>query len=288
MQSNGNTEVGASPDLQTENDGPSSSFFLVFLTAIQNLTSSISSLLVNAWSSTTSLIGMPLSYCQAWLLSCFTYIWDGFVWLGSSTLSFLSWLWQWIVIGCTSLLKLPYSAFEYLSYFACSVYSFLSSSATYLYGFLPFATSNDSGLHETDSEKDAFSFIAWVSNLSPAEQLSGAYVKVTEAAQSSGTVLWDSWLWLVVSIGEVFSALASLVLWGLSSILAAILYILTGLWMMLTYIWLTLVGIIGMFASALSSLAPKASTPASVHVAKVSWLFTSSSTPKVILNYFLK
>ncbi|XP_064080466.1 uncharacterized protein LOC135197276 isoform X2 [Macrobrachium nipponense] len=261
LQSHGKT-AGAS-DQTTENDGPSSSFLFLFFALVRDLTmsvvSGISSFFAYLGSSiTTNTMGL-ISLCQTGVTNGFESVVAGFLWLGTNTLSLFSWLWSWIVVAFTYLLKLPILLWELVSNVVLGIYSFLSSSATYLYGFIPFIFSKDPSRNETSIENNTFSIVAWVANLSPAERLNEAYVTVVAGTQSSGTLLWNAWMWLVLGLGDLFTALASYVAIGLSSLWAAIVYGLSGIWSVLKFVWLALASILWTAATFVSALAPNTS-----------------------------
>ncbi|XP_066965627.1 LOW QUALITY PROTEIN: uncharacterized protein [Macrobrachium rosenbergii] len=261
LQSHGKT-AGAS-DQTAENDGPSSSFLFLFFALVRDLTvsvvSGISSFFAYLGSSiTTNTMGL-ISLCQTGVTNGYESVVAAFLWLGANTLSLFTWLWSWIVLAFTYLLKLPFLLWELVSNVVLGIYSFLSSSATYLYGFIPFIFSKDPSRNETSIENNTFSIVAWVANLSPAERLNEAYVTVVAGTQSSGTLLWNAWMWLVLGLGDLFTASASYVAIGLSSLWAAIVYGLSGLWSVLKFVWLALASILWTAATFVTALAPNTS-----------------------------
>lgn len=226
LQSRGKTAGATDP---TENDGPS--FFFIFFKLVSDLVfwvySGISSTLAAVWVTTTGTCTWLATACKGVLVFAWLSIVNMFTWLGSLAVSFAA-----------SLLQLLYLSLEYLQYCALGVTSFFTSSASFLYGLLPFATSNDTVIHDSsiaaNLQDNTWSFTAWVSNVSPKERLSEMYVGVSERVQSLGTKLWDIWLWQVLCIGEMLSAIATNTMWLLSSICSAFVYLLTGLWTLLT------------------------------------------------------
>ncbi|KAK7066087.1 hypothetical protein SK128_019778 [Halocaridina rubra] len=229
-----------------------SSFFSPLLLSASDLASSVysgvSSVVVAAWVSTADA-------CM-WVAAA---LYGGLLYAWSSTLAFFTWLGS-LAISCLSfLLQLFYTSWEYLQSSTMAVLGVFSSSASNLYAFL-FLSSNETVSEDTSTSNDAdkvnpWSIVAWAAKLSPLEFISESYVMISEGVQSSGTMLWNGWLWLVLSMGELLSALAGHALGLLSMTWSALVYLVTGLWTLLTYIFLALLGILTTAASTVSSVA---------------------------------
>ncbi|XP_047475070.1 uncharacterized protein LOC125029226 isoform X3 [Penaeus chinensis] len=237
-----------------ETDG--TSFLTLLVTSVSDMThSSISGIswgLGLAWLSLVDLYEWIGSAFVAGVSAAWVSVSGMFTWLGSVTYACLAYAldWLYIVLG-------------FLQYIGLAILSFFTSGVSYLSAlFLPVNDTNNNmdEAQTTTEDVKSWSIVGWVSSIVPKESFSQLYASATEITQTSGNWLWNSWLWLIVTLGEALTSAATYAQWLLYSLFSLVVYLLTGLWNLLVYLFL---GLIGLITSAASSVSYAAVTTSS-------------------------
>lgn len=223
-----------------------------------------------------------------WVVSgtsyCFLYAWHSVVglasWIasacvvavsraGTTTLGAFAWLGSLVHFGLAYLLHFLYLALGFLQFLLLSLLSFFSSSVAYISGFffLPVAhnqttTTEDTTQQSNTETTESESLTAWVFSVSPTEAATVAYMTVSGGLQASGSWLWTTWLWLVLSVGEATNTAASCLVWLLASLGLFLWSLLSSLWAGLTYMFFVIGGFL--MAAANSTVATSSNVATSV------------------------
>ncbi|XP_042882143.1 uncharacterized protein LOC122259442 isoform X3 [Penaeus japonicus] len=237
-----------------ETDG--TSFLTLLVTSVYDLThlsvSGISWGLGLAWQSLVEL-------CE-WIGTAFV---AGFSAAWVSVLGMFTWLGSVIYACLAYALDGLYIVLGFLQYIGLAILSFFTSGFSYFSAlFLPVNDTNNNmdETQTTTEDVQSWSIIGWVSSIISKENLSHLYGSASEITQTSGNWLWNSWLWLIVTLGEALTSAASYAQWLLYSLISLVVYLLTGLWNLLAYLFF---GLIGLVTSAAASVSYAAVTTSS-------------------------
>lgn len=243
LQSGAKTGDSADPSQTTE--GPS--FLSYTLSTASELTNSVTSGIyrapILAWEAATGAV--------AWVMSMFT---AGISALWVSVTSMATWLWSVAHAGLTLLLQTLYLMLELLQIVALAVVTSFSSSVSYIFGFL-FPVAPTKGSEGAESETSA-----WLSGQASMDWVSQAYTSVSEAAQKTQTWVWEGWLWLVISVADALTAVASSLLWLLGLVWSLLWFLVSGLWTVLVYIFTGTIGLFSSTSAAVTSSVVEASS----------------------------
>lgn len=248
MQSRAKTGDATDPK---ETDG--TSFLTLLVTSVSDMThssiSGISWVFGLAWLSLVDLCEWIGSAFVAGVSAAWVSVSGMFTWLGSVTYACLAFAldWLYIVLG-------------FLQYIGLAILSFFTSGVSYLSAlFLPVNDTNNN-MDEAQTTTESWSVVGWVSSIVSKESFSQLYASATEITQTSGNWLWNSWLWLIVTLGETLTSAAAYAQWLLYSLFSLVVYLLTGLWNLLLYL---ILGVTGLITSAASSVSYAAVTTSS-------------------------